>query len=141
MKRRNFVRPNFSDTVVERVLDKGVLPGVYAEIEPTYPTTTPEHGNCLCMPIRDLEKVMIRVLFGVEQIYVNTEKLATTVMWKDGEVTVVKQSPGEQWDVYNAVSAALAKKVYGSNTAYKKMLKEKVVYQGKKKKERDNDNS
>jgi len=72
----------------------------------------------------------------IRQIYVNRKKLTTTVLWADGDHTTVKlnQDPKEYkpFDVYYAVCAALAKRVYGSNTKFKKIIEEKTIDQGKK---------
>ena len=52
---------------------------------------------------------------------------ATIVFWADGEKTVVKLGEGDQADDYAAFCAALGKRLYGSNSALKKMLKEAEV--------------
>ena len=41
----------------------------------------------------------------------------TTVIWKDGTKTIVKLMPGADDSDYGAFTAALAKKIYGSNSA------------------------
>lgn len=56
---------------------------------------------------------------------------ATIVYWEDGTKTVVKCMEGTTPDVYSGFTAALAKRVYGSNTQIKKFLKEKVEIQEK----------
>ena len=56
---------------------------------------------------------------------------ATIVIWEDGTKTVVKCMEGTTPDVYSGFTAALAKRVYGSNTQIKKFLKEKVEIQEK----------
>ena len=75
--------------------------------------------------------------FGIKQIYVNKKKLTTTVLWLDGDHTTVKLNTDDpfvqkEFDVYYAVCAAVAKRLYESNTRFKKIIAEKVVYQGKK---------
>ena len=57
---------------------------------------------------------------------------ATIVFWADGEKTVVKRSEGETDSLYTAVTAALAKKVYGNNSKFKKMIERQVLVQEKK---------
>ena len=55
---------------------------------------------------------------------------ATIVFWSDGTKTVVKRAIGERDDDYAAFCAALAKKVYGSNSAVKKVLNNvETIYQ------------
>lgn len=58
----------------------------------------------------------------------------THVFWADGTKTTVRRSPDEEDNDYAAFTAALAIKIYGSNSALKKMLKQKVEVQKLKKK-------
>lgn len=58
----------------------------------------------------------------------------THVFWADGTKTSVRRSPDEEDNDYAAFTAALAIKMYGSNSALKRMLKEKVEVQKPKKK-------
>lgn len=58
----------------------------------------------------------------------------THVFWADGTKTTVRRSPDEPDNDYAAFTAALAIKIYGSNSALKRMLKEKVEVQKLKKK-------
>ena len=60
---------------------------------------------------------------------------ATIVMWADGTKTVVKKSADDPEDDYAAFTAALAKKVYGNNSHFKKMLKDRTVEQKPSKKQ------
>lgn len=53
----------------------------------------------------------------------------TVVLWKDGGKTVVKRSPDEPDNEYNAFCAALAKRMYGSNNAIKKIIERKTEVQ------------
>ena len=41
---------------------------------------------------------------------------AMVVFWKDGTKTIVKRKKGEPDNVYHAFTAALAKKIFGSNS-------------------------
>ena len=50
-------------------------------------------------------------------------KPATVVFWKDGTKTVVKCAKGEKWNEYNAFCAALAIKVFGSNSRVQKIVR------------------
>lgn len=47
----------------------------------------------------------------------------TIVFWKDGTKTIVRRSDDTADDLYSAFCAALAKKVYGSNSQVKKILR------------------
>lgn len=49
--------------------------------------------------------------------------VATVVFWDDGTKTVVKKAEGTKDDRYNAFCAALAVKMYGTNSALKKYIK------------------
>ena len=46
----------------------------------------------------------------------------TVVFWQDGTATAVKCSMGEKYDSYMAFCAALGKKVFGSNSALKRVI-------------------
>ena len=48
---------------------------------------------------------------------------ATIVFWRDGTKTVVKRAEGEPDDDYAAFTAAVAKKVYGSGSKIKSLLR------------------
>ena len=67
----------------------------------------------------------------VERIIVNGD--ATIIFWKDESKTIVKKSADDQYDLHHAFCAALAKRVYGSNSAVKKMIKKKTKVQKAKK--------
>lgn len=58
---------------------------------------------------------------------------ATIVFWEDGTKTVVKRSPDEPDNDYNAFLAALGIKIFGSNSQLKKIIKEQTVVQKPKK--------
>lgn len=51
---------------------------------------------------------------------------ATIVLWPDGTKTVVKLAEGDVPSDYAAFTAALAKKVYGSNSRIKAILRDKL---------------
>lgn len=73
--------------------------------------------------------------YGIKKILVNPEKDTTTVLWNDGTHTTVKRAEGDDpADIWQIVSYALAEKVYGSNSAFKREVKGKVEVQTKKKK-------
>ena len=58
--------------------------------------------------------------------------LATIVFWEDGSKTVVRRAEDEPDNEYTAFTAALAKRVFGSNNAIKKIIKTKTEVQKKK---------
>lgn len=51
---------------------------------------------------------------------------ATIVFWGDGTKTVVKRAPDEPDNEYTAFTAALAIKIFGSNSKLKKIVKTKT---------------
>jgi hypothetical protein len=57
----------------------------------------------------------------------------TIVFWNDGDKTVVKCAEGQVFDEYNGFVAALAKKLYGSTSKVKKVIKKTMEHQDLKK--------
>lgn len=65
--------------------------------------------------------------YEIKKVVVNPEKEATTVIFKDGTVEVVKKSPEDpEADIFSVVAYAVAEHVYGSNSAFKKEVVNKV---------------
>lgn len=60
----------------------------------------------------------------------------TIVFWQDGTKTMVRRAMDEVDDDYSAFTAALAIKIFGSNSAVKRTVKSKLVEQIKKPKNR-----
>ena len=62
---------------------------------------------------------------GEEEYYIPDRILRsgdeTKVFWRDGEKTVVKKASDEEDNEYVAFCSALAKKIFGSNNAVKKI--------------------
>ena len=50
----------------------------------------------------------------------------TIVFWDDGTKTIVRRSEDTPDDVYSAFTAAVAERIYGSNSQIKKILRTKV---------------
>lgn len=71
-------------------------------------------------------------LFTVKRIHKNGP--VTVVIWQDGSKTIVRRSKGTKDDPYTAFCAALAKKMYGSNSQINKMIKLYTKENGKEKK-------
>lgn len=59
-----------------------------------------------------------------------------TVLWEDGDKTIVKRAEDEAESDYAAFTAAIGIKVYGSNSALKRLVASAEVQGKKKKKER-----
>jgi len=65
--------------------------------------------------------------FNIKKVVVNPKKNATTVIFVDGSVEVVKRHPNDpEADIYSVVAYAVAKHVYGSNSALKRQIGDKV---------------
>lgn len=62
----------------------------------------------------------------------------TIVFWNDGTKTMVRRSEDEVDDDYSAFTAALAIKIFGSNSAVKRTVKNNLVDQIKKTKKTKN---
>ena len=58
----------------------------------------------------------------------------TIVFWEDGTKTIVRRSDDTEDNPYNAFCAALAKKMYGTNSSLQRMIAKKTVEQKKKEK-------
>lgn len=58
----------------------------------------------------------------------------TIVFWEDGTKTIVRRSDDTEDNLYNAFCAALAKKMYGTNSSLQRMIAKKTVEQKKKEK-------
>lgn len=75
--------------------------------------------------------------FHIRSIQYNPDKRATAVIFSDGDVRVVRRSWGQDDDIYFAVASAVAEKVYGSNSAFKRIIDEKATMIRKKRRDHD----
>ena len=55
----------------------------------------------------------------------NPDKGSTTVHWDDDTSTTVRCAKGTEFDEYTAFTAALAKRLYGNNSAIRRMIHKK----------------
>lgn len=60
----------------------------------------------------------------LDPVKIRKDGRVTVVFWKDGSTTAVRCGESEPYDDYTAFCAALAKKVYGSNSRLKRMLRD-----------------
>ena len=65
---------------------------------------------------------VLKKIFRPIKIVQSSDGKFTTVYWGDGNKTVVKCEDGTVSDDYEAFTAALAKKIFGSNSAVKKIV-------------------
>ena len=69
-----------------------------------------------------VKNVVVEKEFTPKHIIHNRKTDETIVIWKDGTRTTVKPMMGVPHSPYSAFTAALAKKVYGSNTKVNKIV-------------------
>lgn len=95
-----------------------------------------KHINCLCTtaiarrPKVDKGTRSLRAIYELKVEKIITNGPATIVFWEDGTKTVVKISDSDmedgKYDIYAGVSYAIAKKLFGSNSAFKREVDRKV---------------
>jgi endogenous inhibitor of DNA gyrase (YacG/DUF329 family) len=87
--------------------------------------------------VRKVDEQILKSILTDNYIPKNIFKngLYTTVLWADGTKTIVKRGEDEPDDEYSAFTAALARKIYGTNSAVKRIVRMTKV-QSKKHKER-----
>jgi len=93
-----------------------------------------EHVNCRCVPPNMTVRPFIEVALVAGEILYKPSRIlksgtATVVFWKDGTKTVVKCAPETIPNDYDAFTAALAIKIFGSNSALKKVIRNLTVEQ------------
>ena len=71
-------------------------------------------------------KEMLNAVYGVKCFptvkRILISGMCTIVFWLDGTKTIVRCQAGTKPNVYDAFTAALAKKIYGSNSQIKKII-------------------
>lgn len=70
----------------------------------------------------ELLRKAVSLIFTPKGIYHNRNTKETIVLWKDGTKTKVKPMEGQEESPYFAFTAALAKKIFGSNTQVGKIV-------------------
>jgi hypothetical protein len=67
--------------------------------------------------------------FKIKKVQVNPKKNATTVIFEDGSVEVVKKAQEDpETDLFSAVAYAVAKHIYGSNSAFKREVAKNIQF-------------
>ena len=103
-----------------------------------------EHVNCRCNPydplgvketLDSMKQDFFLLIATPERILKNGD--VTIVFWEDGTKTIVKPEPGTTLDDYTAFTAALAKRLFGSNSKLKKVIRTHTEYQAHKGKKKD----
>ena len=101
-----------------------------------------KHINCLCTtaiarrPMVHYNKYNIgtvdkgtrslRAIYELKVEKIITNGPATIVFWNDRTKTIVKRDNYDEDDLYDAVANALAKKIFGSNSAFKREVDRKM---------------
>ena len=84
----------------------------------------------LCTDGKDWEQTVKSELSALQIKRIIVNNLATIVFWEDGTKTVVKISDADmedgKYDIYAGVSYAIAKKLFGSNSAFKREVDRKT---------------
>lgn len=62
----------------------------------------------------------------IRHIQFNEEKKVTTIVWKDGDVTMAKCGPNDIWDPEKGVLVCVAKRFFNSGTQFNKWLKSAI---------------
>lgn len=83
-------------------------------------------NNQIIKPISDFEELSFAFDLKPNPKRIMKSDRATIVFWEDGMKTVVKRSADTEDDPYSAFTAALAKKVYGSTNAIKRIIERKT---------------
>ncbi len=77
--------------------------------------------------VNDVNKMLSNLPFAIVKGCLNPVKIrkdgrVTVVFWKDGSTTAVRCGENEQYDDYTAFCAALAKKIFGTNSYLKRTV-------------------
>ena len=96
-----------------------------------------------CYPVHNARNGNVSKNVTPKNIFKNG--LYTTVLWADGTKTIVKRGEDEPDDEYSAFTAALARKIYGTNSAVKRIVRmtkvqSKKYKEPKEKHEKENNN-
>lgn len=89
-----------------------------------------------CYPVHNARNGNVSKNVTPKNIFKNG--LYTTVLWADGTKTIVKRGEDEPDDEYSAFTAALARKIYGTNSAVKRIVRMTKVQSKQYKKPKDN---
>ena len=73
-----------------------------------------------------MNNILVKIhqyLYDVDRVIFNDP--ATIVFWKDGTKTIVKTMEGRTFNPYEGFCVATTKKMFGSNSAIKRIINEK----------------
>lgn len=107
----------------------------YAPISATIKCEIEPSALIGCKSFQDISE-KIQKMFSNNADYIPKRILksgpCTIVFWQDGTKTMVRRAADEVDNDYSAFTAALAIKIFGSNSAVKRTVKNKLVEQVKK---------
>lgn len=117
--------------------DPGMANAVPCEIRPVSYKATSKSSEyewhfdiTLCTDGKDWAQTVKSELSALQIKRIIVNNLATIVFWEDGTKTVVKISDADmedgKYDIYAGVSYAIAKKLFGSNSAFKREVDRKT---------------
>lgn len=89
--------------------------------------------ECVDAVLRNLEAANTKKLYPIRIV---KNGVATIVFWQDGTKTIVKRAPDEPESDYAAFTAAVGIKLYGSNSALKRIVARTETQKPKKQKEK-----
>lgn len=101
------------------------------------------HNTTFSIDWKDASTLMIKEILNDEKeeeamdlhpVKIIFNDPVSVVFWEDGEKTVVRRHEGEPYDKYTAFCAALAIKIFGSNTEVNRIVRNGIDQQEKDKK-------
>lgn len=72
--------------------------------------------------VQQLKKEFTIAKYMPKSIEYSADHMTVVVIWSDGDKTIVRRSANDPDDIYMAFTAALAKKIFGSNSAIKRVI-------------------
>lgn len=76
--------------------------------------------------IKELDRKRFETSFTPKSIEQSADHKTVCVLWQDGSKTIVKLSDNDKDDIDTAFTYALAKKIFGTNTHLKKVVRQKL---------------
>lgn len=134
----NATASNYKFTISDAVCDV-CASTEYLNTIGTYPVSGPTCCGCSDTQIKEKEKSMPPKekpqSFEVDRIDFGRK---TTVYWQDGTETTVRCAKDTEFSEYAAFTAALAKKIYKTNTAITRIVKDKDLREIRRKQKEEN---
>ena len=100
-----------------------------SDIRPIEPANVYIDGKSVFHSVEEFIAELLKPTFNYVPDRILKSGPATIVFWKDGTKTIVKRAADEPDNDFNAFTAALGKKILGSNNAVRKVVKTKTEVQ------------